>query len=201
MTKGKRKKTIRRPKSPTIVSPVHKATETVPLPPDAAKLEPGKSVLTSKEIFIMAPVERCFDMLASQLEQPRQWDTTIVDVKPVSDGRGRIGATSQVTLNLGGKEVESLVMISRYHPNRAISWVFTGKPKVREDWRLESKPDGTMVGVTFAYEVPGWVIRRFLYKIMRRKKLEQDLGKMLTQLKAVAESISHDQKVIGKRGL
>lgn len=192
MTKGKRKKkkAIRRPISPTVVSPLHKAMETAPLPPHATKLEPDKTVITTKEIFIEAPADFCFDTLSKQLEQPRQWDTTIVDVKPVSNSRGRVGATSQVTLSLGGNKVESLAVISRYHPNRAISWVFTRKPKVREDWRLEPKPRGTMVSVTLTREVNGWIIGRLLYKVMRSKKVEQDLDKMLTQFKAVAEKIS-----------
>jgi len=147
----------------------------------------------------MAPVESCFGMIDSQLEQPREWDLIIINTRPVSNVRGRIGATSQVTLDLGGRKRESLAMISRYHPNHAISWVFTMKPKVREDWRLEPKPRGTMVGVTLAYEIPGWVIVCFLDKIMRRKKVEHNLDKTLTRFKAVAESIS--QQARAKRRL
>jgi len=175
---------------PTAVSPSTKTAESVPLPPSVAKLQLNRTVLISKEVFIASPVESCFSVLAKQLEQTPNWDPLIVNTEPVSKSRGRIGATSQVTLNLGGKKLESLATISRYRPNRVISWVFTTKPKAREDWWLEQKPRGTVVGVTLTYEVPGWVIRRFLYKIMRWKKVEQDLDKMLTQLKAVAESIS-----------
>jgi len=162
------------------------------------KLAPDRAVVTSKEIFIAAPVELCFDTLTSQLEQPRQWDLVIVNTRPVSTVRGRIGATSQVTLNLGGKERQSLAMISRYRPNRAISWVLAKKPKAREDWQLELVPRGTTVSVTLAYEVPGWVIGHLLDKIMRRKKVEHDLDKTLTQLKAVVESTSRDQRTTGK---
>jgi len=198
MSKGRRKSKIKKqPKSPRIVSAT-KATETAPLPPGMGKLAPDRAVVTSKEIFIAAPVELCFDTLTSQLEQPRQWDLVIVNTRPVSTVRGRIGATSQVTLNLGGKERQSLAMISRYRPNRAISWVLAKKPKAREDWQLELVPRGTTVSVTLAYEVPGWVIGHLLDKIMRRKKVEHDLDKTLTQLKAVVESTSRDQRTTGK---
>lgn len=198
MDKGKRKSKINKyPKSRRIVS-VTKTTETAPLPPGVAKLELDRTVLTSKEIFIAAPVELCFETLTSQLEQPRQWDLIITGAKPASKARGRIGATSQVTLNLGGKERQSLATISRYRPKRAISWVLTNKPKAREDWQLEQKPRGTAVSVSLAYEVPGWIIGRFLDKIMHQKKVEHDLDKTLTQLKAVVESTSRDQFVIGK---
>jgi len=198
MSRGRRKHKInKRPKSPAIVPPTS-TTETALLPAQAAKFEPDRTVLTSKEIFIAAPVESCFDTLAKQLEQSPNWDPIIVNAQPVSKARAKIGATSQVTLNLGGRELESLAMVSRYRPNRAISWTLSRKPKVREDWRLEPKPHGTVVSVTLAYEVPGWVIVRLLYKIRHRKQVQQDLDIMLGQLKKAVESISRDQKLRGK---
>lgn len=194
MSKGRRKGKITKLKSPTIVSPTKKRAQTAPLPPDVGKLELRRTVITSKEIFIPAPPESCFKILASQLEQPSQWDPLIVDVQPVSSVRGRIGVTSQVTLNLGGRKFDSLATVCRYRSYHAIGWVLNNKPKVREDWRLERKPHGTMVGVTLAYEIPGCIIGRFLYKVMRWKKVEQDLGRMLAQLKETVESTGHDQR-------
>ncbi len=197
MSRGRRKRkreANKRPKSPTVVSPLRKPAESTPLPPGIAKLDPDRTVITSKEIFIEAPAEFCFDTLSKQLEQPPQWDPMIVNARPVSDVRGKIGATSQVTLDLGGKKVESQAMISRYHPDRAVSWVITRKPKVREDWQLERKPHGIQVRVTLAHELGGWVIGRLIYKVMRRKRLEQDLDKMLAQLKETVESTGHDQR-------
>jgi uncharacterized membrane protein len=147
-----------------------------------------------KEIFIEAPAELCFDILSKQLEKTPQWDPMIIQAWPVSNVRDKIGATSQVILDLGGKKVESQAMISRYHPDRAVSWVFTRRPKVREDWQLERKPHGTQVRVTLAHEFDGRVIGRLIYKIMRQKRLEQDLDKMLAQLKETVESTGHDQR-------
>ena len=201
MTKHTRRKKVNKQKSPTIVSPSTKTPESAPLPSGVAKLRPDRTMVTSKEIFIAAPVESCFKILASQLEEPPHWDPIIVNTQPVSNVRGRIGATSQVTLNLGGRKLESLATICRYYPKRGISWVFTTRPRLREDWRLEQKPGGTMVALLLAYEVPGWGIGRLLYKIRHWKKVEQDVDKMLTQLKEAVESISHDQKAIGKRRL
>ena len=198
MSKGRRKKRDKQPKLPTMVSPSTRPVESAPLPSGVAKLQLDRAVLISKEIPIAAPVEFCFDILTKQLEQTPQWDPIVINARPVSKVRGRIGATSQVTLNLGGKELESLAMISRYHPNRAISWVLSKKPKVMEDWRLEPRSHGTLVGVTVAREVGGWIIGRLLDKIMRRKKVEDDLTKMLTQLKRAVESISREKQPIGK---
>jgi uncharacterized membrane protein len=197
MTKRSRKSKKRvnkQPKSPTVVSPLRKLEESTPLPPGVAKLDPDRTVISLKEIFIEASTEFCFDILSKQLEQPPEWDPVIVHARPVSNVRDKIGATSQVTLDLGGKKVESQAMISRYHPDRAVSWVFTRRPKVREDWQLERKPHGTQVRVTLAHEFDGWVIGRLIYKVMRRKRVEQDLDKMLAQLKETVESISCDQQ-------
>ena len=189
-----KKRLNKRPKSPTVVSPLGKPAESTPLPPSIAKLHPDRSVVTLKEIFIEAPAEFCFDILSKQLEKPPQWDPMIFHAWPVSNVRDKIGATSQITLDLGGKKVESQAMISRYHPDRAVSWVFTRRPKVREDWQLERKPHGTQVRVTLAHEFDGWVIGRLTYKVTRRKRVEQDLDKMLAQLKETVESISCDQQ-------
>jgi len=197
--RSRKKKTSRRPKHPTIVSPSSKIAQTAPLPAGVAKFQPDRTVLTSKEIFVAAPVEFCFSVLASQLESPPQWDPTVIDVKPVSEVRKQIGARAEVTLSLGGRKLQALAIVSRYHPNRAISWVLTGKPKIREDWRLELRSRGTLVGVTVAREVGGWIIGRLLDKIMHRKKVEDDLTKMLTWFKAAVESISRDHQLIGRR--
>ena len=190
MSKDRRKRRSeakKHQKLPTIVSPSPKRAESTPLFSGVSKLQPDKTVLTTKEIFIAAPVEPCFGLLASQLEQPLNWDPMIVSTQPVSTTRGCIGATSQVSLYLGGRTLESLAVISRYQPKRSISWVLTEKPKVREDWSLERKPHGTIVRVTLAHEANGGGIRRLLYKVMRWKKIEQDLDTTLAQLKVIAE--------------
>jgi hypothetical protein len=198
MSRGRRKhKVNKRLKSSAVVPPTS-TTETASLPAQTAKFEPDKTVLASKEIFIAAPVECCFDTLAKQLEQSPDWDPIIANTQPVSKARGKIGATSQVKLNLGRRELESLAMVSRYRPNRAISWTLSSKPKVREDWHLEPKPQGTVVSVTLACEIPGWVIVRFLYKVKHRKQAQQDLDTMLNQLKKAVEGISRDQKLMRK---
>lgn len=196
--RSRKKKTSRQPKHPAIVSSSPKTAQTAPLPAGVAKFQPGRTVLTSKETFVAAPVELCFNVLASQLERPPEWDPTVIDVKPVSEVRRQIGARTEVTLSLGGRKLRALAMVSRYHPNRAISWVLAGKPKIREDWRLELRPRGTLIGVTVAREVGGWIIGRLLDKIMRRKRVAEDVDKMLTQLKRAVESISREKQPIGK---
>jgi len=78
-----------------------------------------------------------------------------------------------------------------------------GKKYLKKDQRAEyhkefktgkkstAKKHKKRAGVPLAYEIGGWTIGRFLYKVMLRKKMKQSLDKMLTHLKAVAEGIEH----------
>ena len=191
MTSGSRKKRRNKRPSSRTVSPSTKAAKRTSLPPGLGKLQRDRRVAATKGIFIDASAESCFSLVASQLERRPQWDPVIIDVKPISKDRGCVGATSQVTLNIGGKKLESLATILRYHRCRSIGWVFNTRPKVREDWQLELYTRGTRASVTLAYEIGGWTTARFLYKVMLRRKMKQSLDKMLTQLKAVAEGIEH----------
>lgn len=191
MTRVSRKKRRNKRPSPRTVSPSTKAAKRTSLPPSLGKLQRDRRVAAKKEIFIDASAESCFGLVASQLERRPRWDPMIIYVKPISKDRRRVGATSQVTLNIGGKKLESLATILRYHRCRWISWAFNTRPKVREDWRLELYTRGTRARVTLAYEIGGWTIGRFLYKVILRRKIKQSLDKMLTQLKAVAEGIEH----------
>ena len=155
---------------------------------EVAKLRPDKTVSSSKEILIAAPIEHCFSIIASQLEQPCQWDSVLFNAQPVSDIRRQAGATSQVILNLGGRKVDSQATTSYYRPNRSISWITRGKPKVKDAWRLEMKPGSTLVQVSLALELNSWILERLIYKATRWKRVEEDMGKMLNQLKETAES-------------
>jgi len=193
----RKRRASQRQKSPTIVSPSRNRVESTSLDSGIAKLHPDRAVMTSREILIEAPAKFCFDTLSQQLEQPPRWDPMIFNAWPTSDVRYQPGAESQIILNLGGKKLSSRASVCRYQPNRAMSWVLGKGPKVREDWRLASKPRGTMVRLTIAQELKGRFIEPLIYKIMRRSRLEQDLDKTLAQLKKTVESsISSDQRSV-----
>lgn len=107
MTKRSRKKRMsKQVKSPTGVSRLAERAGSAHLS-HVGKLEADRTVFVPKEICIAAPVESCFDIIASQLEQPPNWDPMIVSTQLVSKRRGQIGTMSQVTLNLGGRKLNS----------------------------------------------------------------------------------------------
>ncbi|MCP8305437.1 MAG: hypothetical protein H3Z50_08255 [archaeon] len=116
----------------------------------------------------------------------------IISAWLISNSRGQTGAISQLVLNVDGRTFSSQVVTFRYRPNDSISWVSRGKPKVREDWRLESKSNGTIMHIDFAIELDGWPIRRYFFKVLRQKKVENNLDRMLVRLKETVESTSQN---------
>jgi uncharacterized membrane protein len=177
-------------KLPTIVPPTVVRQENS-LDTKIAELKPEKTVRSTEEILIAASIEQCFGTVVSQLEQPCYWDSILTDVKPVSTIRKQQGATSQVTLNLGGKEVNSLAIISRYRMNQSISWISISSPKVKEDWRFKIKPGNILVWVSLALELDSWIFERLIFKARHWKRIEEDVDKMLNQLKHTAENNQH----------
>jgi len=161
--------------------------------PTAAKLRSDKeTVKVSNHLIVRAPAEHCFNILAKQLEEPPKWDPMVVDVKPLSPRRRQTEATSLITFRLGRKEVKTLAMISSYHPNRSIAWVSSDRPRVREDWTLESGPNGTAITVTVSYDAPRSVVSSFLDRFMAGQ-VEQAVNQMLSKFREFAES-SGDQR-------
>lgn len=152
------------------------------------ELRPRKTVYSNEEILITAPIEHCFGIISNQLEKPCQWDSILFEALPISDIRRQIGATSRVTVNLGGRKVDSQAIISHYRPYRGITWITTGRPKLREAWRLEMKPGSTLVQVSLSFELNRWILERFIYKITGWKRVQEDINQTLYKLKETAEN-------------
>ena len=169
-------------------SPSRKATPNLRLPPDAVKFEADKALLVSQETLIKAGAASCFDLLAKQLEEAVPWDPMIVRAEPISDIRRRPGAVSQLTLALAGTKLESPAVVTLFKADHAFAWVLPDRPKVKEYWRLEPSVGGTTIHVTLGYEIHGWIVNRLLQKLLWRRKLEQELRRMLDQLKRAAEA-------------
>jgi len=165
--------------------------------PTVAKRRSDKAVTVSRSLFVGAPTERCFDMLAKQLEDPPRWDPMVSDVKPLSRRRRQPGATSLVRFKLGRKEVETLTMIASYRPNQSIGWVSSDKARVREDWTLEPEPDGTTTTIILSYDAPPWFPSSFLNRFTR-DQVEEAVNQMLDGFSEVAESNSSDRRNAGK---
>jgi hypothetical protein len=86
--------------------------------------------------------------------------------------------------------LESPAIVTTYKRDSALTWVLTDHPKVKEYWRLEPKPWGTMVRFTLGLELEssGSIIKRLLQKIVLRRRLAQVGFEILIQMKKVAEA-------------
>jgi hypothetical protein len=163
---------------------------------EVTKHRPDKAMAISREVFIAASVEGCFDTIAKQLEQPAEWDVLIHCVWPLSTVRGRVGTVSRALVHFCGQVFHSSAVITVYQPNSALSWVLTGYPEICVSWKLKPNLNGTIVCLSLTWEAPGWVLSRFLCKIMHGKRVKRDLGKMLIQLKRIIEKQNCHQSYV-----
>jgi len=184
MVKTNRKK--KKPTKKTVLS--GRAKRGFRLPPDATKFQADKAIMVTQGIFIETGAPSCFELLIKRLEEPTGWDPMILDAKPMYNTGRRAGTATSLTLKLSGRKLESLAIITTYKRDSTLSWILTSHPKVKEYWRLEPKPGGTIVHLTLGLEIPGSMISRFFQKIVRGKKLAQKAHEILMQLKKVAEA-------------
>jgi len=148
-----------------------------------------RATTITQSIFIRASAERCFELIARQLEETPQWDPTIMWVNPISLKHVRVGSMSRVTFSLDGTREEAVAMIRSFRPNRAILWTSTHSNQLQEEWQLQPEPHGTVVRVTLGYNHGGWVFGRLIDKIVMKHKVEDATSEMLKRLKAAAEDL------------
>ncbi|NQT47391.1 MAG: SRPBCC family protein [Chloroflexi bacterium] len=154
----------------------------------AAKLDSKRSTNITKSTFIKAPVERCFELVAKQLEETPDWDPTIQWVNPISIKHVRVGSMSRVTFKLGGETEEAVAVVRSCSPNRAILWTSTHSTQLQEEWEFQKEPDCTIVTVTLSYNPPGGLLGRLTDRIGMRHQVDEAVSQMLEKLKATAEN-------------
>ena len=157
--------------------------------PDTGKLGTKRATTITESVVIRAPAERCFELIARQLEETPHWDPTIMWVTPISLKHVRVGSMSRVTFSLDGTREEAVAMIRSFRPNRAILWTSTHSTQLQEEWQLQPEPHGTVVTVTLGYNPGGWVFGRLADKIVNKNKIEKAVSEMLERLKAAAENL------------
>jgi len=167
-----------------------RTTQGFRLPPDATEFRTDRAVVVSQEALIRSGAPSCFELLMKRLEEPTGWDPMILEAKPMSDARRWAGTATRLTLKLGDRQLESPAIVTTYKRDSALTWVLTDHPKVKEYWRLEPKPWGTMVHFTLGLELEssGSIIKRLLQKIVLRRRLAQVGLEILIQLNKVAEA-------------
>lgn len=152
--------------------------------------QPDKGVVISEKVFVAAEPEHCFDLLMGQLEESQIWDPMLVEVYPVSKTRQRKDAISRLTINLGGKKLDTLAILGKCDAGRKgsknIVWVSNNEVKIKEEWLVEPDNNGTWVYFTLKYAFPG-KLGRLKEKMISKKSVAQDVAYMVHQFRAFAE--------------
>jgi len=151
-------------------------------------LSARREVNINRTTFIRAPSERCFELIAGQLDETPEWDPTMMWVSPISRKHVRVGSMSRVTFSLDGTREEAVAMIRSFSPNKSILWTSNHSTQLQEEWQLQPEPHGTLVSVTLGYNPKGWFLGRLTDKVIVRNKVEKAMEEMLERLKDRAEA-------------
>ncbi|MFC1924202.1 SRPBCC family protein [Chloroflexota bacterium] len=152
------------------------------------KLDMKRANMITRTIVVRASAERCFELIARQLEETPDWDPTIMWVNPINQKHVRVGSMSRVNFSLDGVREEAMVMIRSFKQNRAILWTSNHSSQLQEQWQLHPEPHGTVVTVTLGYNPTGWIIGRITDKLVFRNKVEKAVSEMMNRLKITAEN-------------
>jgi ribosome-associated toxin RatA of RatAB toxin-antitoxin module len=156
-----------------------------PLETDEQGSKRAESITQST--IIRASAERCFQLIAKQLEETPHWDPTIICVNPISLKHVRVGSMSQVTFSIDGIREDAITMIRSFRPNRSILWTSNHSGELQEEWQLQPEPHGTLVTVTLGYNPSIWVFELLSEKTVNRSEVEKAISEMLEMFKTTAE--------------
>src|SRR5688572_6072588 len=76
--------------------------------------EEGPMPTVQHEVFINAPAERVFTILADS-ERATEWSTNLVSIRRTSDGPG-LGATTEAVMKIAGSEQRAKGRCTAYDP-------------------------------------------------------------------------------------
>ena len=156
---------------------------------EVGKLGTKRAVNITQRTIIRAPAERCFELIAKQLEETPYWDPTIMWVNPISSKHVRVGFMSRVAFSLCDTKEEAVAMIRSFRANKAMLWTSNHSSQLQEEWQLQHEPHGTAVTVTLGYNCDRSVLGRLTDKVVTRTKIEKAISQMLHGLKATAEAL------------
>ncbi len=137
-----------------------------------------------KSIIISAPVEKVFNYLADQKNQP-DWIPSMVEVWDTSEPA--VGSTFKWKYKMAGVLLEGETTVTELVPNKSLRTLSKGA--VASDWLflLEASDGRTELELTIEYTIPVPVLGKVAEKIMlKRNEREADLA--IENIKVTMES-------------
>jgi uncharacterized membrane protein len=127
-----------------------------------------------KHIHINVPVQKVYDYLAKQENQP-DWIPSMVEVWDTSEPA--VGSTFKWKYKMAGVLLEGETEVTEVVPNKRLRTISKGS--VSSDWlfMMEAKDGGTELRLTIDYKVPMPVLGKLAEKIVwKRNEREADLA-------------------------
>jgi uncharacterized protein YndB with AHSA1/START domain len=141
------------------------------------------------ELFVDAPPERVFDLLA-QPERTPQWSPNVIAVRRTSEGPIAVGSTTEVVVKVLGTRQRAAGRCTVFEPPRrlVIESVTDLGAKSRSETELSPEGNGTRLRATLDYTVPGGGLGRALDRLVAERQTRQDFEQGLRRFKQMLEN-------------
>lgn len=136
-------------------------------------------------IEVEAPVEIVSDIGLNVATWPR-WTPGLVSATP-SATFPEIGSTVSLRYRVTGIPIDIDLTLADYEANKVLGFQFTGTAEGTNVWTFDSIDDGTEVGVSLDFEVPGGEVGNMIFAGIVQRILIDTMTDTLESLAANAE--------------
>ena len=140
-----------------------------------------------ESIFIAAPPEAVFDLIANQPERMPEWWPPMTDQERVTPPPTQTGSVSRYVYNMMGVEIKGEHEVRAFEANRHLRVTTTSGIDSTFDYIFEPEGDGCRLTVRVDYDLPGGILGRLANKVVVERKNVEDLRAGLQNLKRLLE--------------
>lgn len=141
------------------------------------------------ELFIEAPPERVFELLA-QPERTPEWSPSVVSMRRIDSGPISVGSLTEGVVKVLGTTQRAKGRCTAFDPPRRLvihsSTNLGGKSL--SDTELVPEGTGTRLRARLEYSVPGGGLGKLLNKLVAEEQIRGDLEQGLRRFKTIAEA-------------
>jgi uncharacterized membrane protein len=142
-----------------------------------------------RSIVIDRPADEVFDFTHDLKNNPL-WQTTLVEIQPLSDGPMRVGSRWREVRTFLGKRIESELELTEYEPKtRSAVRMVSGPVPFSGSYLFEPVGGGTKFAVTGELDAHGFFkLAEPVFARITGRELESNLGHLKDLLEAGAPS-------------
>lgn len=141
-----------------------------------------------QELFVDAPPERVFELLA-QPERTPEWSPSAISVRRTDGGPIGVGSTTESVVKVLGTRQRAIGRCSVFDPPRRL--VIESRTdlggKSRSDSELIPEGGGTRLRATLEYVVPGGGLGKLFDRLVAERQIRQEFEQSLQTLKGLVE--------------